>query len=317
MEGIGGPSVPQPLVPPAKPGAAGPVVEAPGPVVEGTKSQPAATPQDTAAVAQRAQHETGTDFDLDAVELEKLAANPKTPGEELAKLAKSDDVKVRQQVAGNPSTPSAVLEKLAADQNPDVRATAAWNQKTPSQVLEKLARDQDPDVRAAAAGNYKTPSYMLTELARELDPGARAAVAGNPSTPRDVLQELANDPEPDVRGEAKSRQAYLQQLDDAINELKQLQQKLASVPSLGLVDDYRTHDSKLMEKKMPLLEKAKTAGDPAELRSLAQGIRQAGRDRPAEAFRENPQFTEVINRYEALVEELAHIIAQRAIPREE
>lgn len=285
LGGVGGnPQVPQPVAPQPQ--------VAPGPVQEvqaqGTKSAPAQTPQaappqDGATVAPRAQHETGTDFELGGVSDEQLAANPAATPAQLEKLAASNDRKIRQQVAGNPSTPPALLEKLVGDQDPEVRATAAWNYKTPAQVLTTLAGDQDASVRAAAAGN--------------------------PSTPREVLAKLANDPDQNVSGTAKERQAFLQKLDDAINELKQIQDGLRKSAPLAIVkDQYQQKNIALIDQSIKDLEQLKTAGDPKELRKIANRLQNDNGHRPLERPRETKEFTSLVERIASVQQGIADTV---------
>ena len=86
---------------------------------------------------------------------ELVAANPKTPRDLLALLAKDTDVNVRFAVAENPNTPRDLLALLAKDANVYVRGGVAINIKTPRDLLALLAKDADTDVRHVAESNLK------------------------------------------------------------------------------------------------------------------------------------------------------------------
>jgi hypothetical protein len=61
----------------------------------------------------------------------KLAKNPKTPPETLAKLAGDEDWPIRYAIARNPSTPPATLAELAGDEDCFVRRMVKQNPNTP------------------------------------------------------------------------------------------------------------------------------------------------------------------------------------------
>jgi len=116
----------------------------------------------------------------------EVAANPNTPPEILAKLAKDKDADVRVAVAKNPNTPRHILIELAYD--PDSLLAVAKNPNTPRHILAKLARYTLAELaKSAKEINILHSPYSLYDLLLE-------AVAGNPNTPRRILEKLSKNP---------------------------------------------------------------------------------------------------------------------------
>lgn len=98
------------------------------------------------------------------------AGNPRTPPEQLAVFAGSEDRKVRLRTAENPSTPPEVLARLADDGDADIRLAVATNRSSPPWVLFRLARDNDPTVRYGLAEDPRAPLPVLKVLAADENP---------------------------------------------------------------------------------------------------------------------------------------------------
>jgi len=131
--------------------------------------------------------------EVDVVRRCKVASNPNTPVEVLAKLSTDENEDVRESVAWNPNTPAEVLIKLSTDENEDVRKPVAWNPNTPVEVLAKLSTDENEDVRESVASNPNTPVEVLAKLSTDENEDVRRPVARNINTPVEVLAKLSND----------------------------------------------------------------------------------------------------------------------------
>jgi hypothetical protein len=79
------------------------------------------------------------------------ARDPKTPVEELEKLANSVFYMVRYCVTQNPSVTVEILEKLCEDYRLEVPYGVALNPKTPDEILRKLVQNKDSLIRRIAA----------------------------------------------------------------------------------------------------------------------------------------------------------------------
>jgi len=87
-----------------------------------------------------------------------VAANPSTPAEVLAQLAR--DREVRWEVAQNPSPPAEVLSQLIEDEDRGVRSRVAHNPNAPVEALTSLTVDEDKWVRTAARDNPNFPIHI-------------------------------------------------------------------------------------------------------------------------------------------------------------
>lgn len=87
---------------------------------------------------------------------------------ELARLASSEEAKVRAAVAERANTPLTTIIRLASDVAPAVRAGVARNQRVdlPIELREDLAKDKSPEVVFALIANPATPGSILGKLAR-------------------------------------------------------------------------------------------------------------------------------------------------------
>lgn len=186
------------------------------------------------------------------------AENPNTSVENLAELAKDENVNVRQEVARNPNTSEDVLKMLVNDKkeevllviaaNPntpeellvklakygtiDVRREVAKNSSTPMSVLEVLAEDEKEKVRQDVAGNPNTHVVALNILAEDENVEVRRKVASNPNTPAEVLVALAKDSDKWVRWEAENN-ANMVKLSKDVGKSKQY---LSSIEKLDVTD---------------------------------------------------------------------------------
>ena len=88
-----------------------------------------------------------------------VARNPNTPQESLARLATSEDERVRREVAGNKSASAATLELLLNDDA--CRKHIANNERTPIHILEALAKEEDSDVLGCIARNKSATREIL------------------------------------------------------------------------------------------------------------------------------------------------------------
>ncbi|MBS2006108.1 MAG: hypothetical protein JST01_03655 [Cyanobacteria bacterium SZAS TMP-1] len=98
------------------------------------------------------------------------AGNHTTPREDLAKLALSKEVKVRERVAENPSCPTVALIALVEDEHPDVRSNVAGNPKATFAMLRLLAKDFCLNVRYTLAEDHNLPRPLLRMLSRDENP---------------------------------------------------------------------------------------------------------------------------------------------------
>ena len=133
---------------------------------------------------------------------ERVAEDPNTPADVLAKLSTDSFTSVREHVAGNPNTPANVLTRMSTDFNSFVRWDVAMNPSAPADVLTKMSTDPDEYVRRCVAKNPSTPPDSLIELSTDSDSDVRCAVAYNPNTPLNVVMELANDKDSYIRRRA-------------------------------------------------------------------------------------------------------------------
>jgi hypothetical protein len=101
---------------------------------------------------------------LNNTERYKIAENPKTSPETLARLADDEEWIVRRSVAQNPNTPPEALERLANEDDPRVRERVAFNHNTQPQTLERLANDADYWVRRLVVNNPNTPKETINLL---------------------------------------------------------------------------------------------------------------------------------------------------------
>ncbi len=90
--------------------------------------------------------------------------------EQLCRLSRSEDARVRSRAADNPQLPLTCLADLANDESHDVRISVAENPVTPLVILELLAADDHADVRYAIAENANMPAYILSILSRDDNP---------------------------------------------------------------------------------------------------------------------------------------------------
>lgn len=126
----------------------------------------------------------------------------------LRALAKRGEVEIRREVADagpHYTAPVDVLRKLAKDEDVIVRQRIATSLHTPADVLRELTKDEYMDVRLGVAENSHTPVDTLRELAKNEYVVVRLGVAGNSHTPADILHELAKDENQDVAKAAKER----------------------------------------------------------------------------------------------------------------
>lgn len=87
---------------------------------------------------------------------------------DLARLASSDEAKIRSAVAERANTPMTTIIRLATDIAPAVRAGVARNQRVdlPLEIREDLAKDKSPEVVFALIANPAVPAAVLGKLAR-------------------------------------------------------------------------------------------------------------------------------------------------------
>lgn len=87
---------------------------------------------------------------------------------ELARLASSEEAKIRAAVAERANTPMTTIIRLAADIAPAVRAGVARNPRVdlPLEIREDLSKDKSPEVVYALIANPATPNSVLGKLAR-------------------------------------------------------------------------------------------------------------------------------------------------------
>lgn len=132
----------------------------------------------------------------------RVAEDPNTPADVLAKLSTDSFTFVREHVAMNPNTPADVLARMSTDFNSSVRWQAAMNPNTPANVLARMSTDFDEYLRRCVAIHPNTPPDSLIELSTDSDSDVRCAVAYNPNTPLNVVMELANDKDSYIRRRA-------------------------------------------------------------------------------------------------------------------
>ncbi len=120
-----------------------------------------------------------------------LAADPNTPPEVFAILAKDEDPDVKFAIINAPHMPPEILEMLANDKNPWVRKVVALTTNTPPEILAILAKDEDPRVRIEVASNHNTPPEAFKTLAEDEDQEVAIKVASNNHIPPELFAILA------------------------------------------------------------------------------------------------------------------------------
>ena len=107
----------------------------------------------------------------------KKALDPNLTDGELAKMARSDEVKIRAVVGERTQTPLTSLLQLANDPAPAVRAAVARNPRTdiPIDVRANLAQDKSPEVLHALIRCEAVPEEILSRLGRSWNREVAAA----------------------------------------------------------------------------------------------------------------------------------------------
>ncbi len=107
----------------------------------------------------------------------KKALDPNLTDDELAGMARSDEVKIRAVVAERTQTPLTSLLQLANDPAPAVRAGVARNPRTdiPIDVRDSLAQDKNPEVLHALIRCEAVPPEILSRLGRSWNRDVAAA----------------------------------------------------------------------------------------------------------------------------------------------
>ena len=105
-------------------------------------------------------------FPMEAIKV-AVAANPQTPKETLAQLAKSRDGFVRRALAGNPAISEEIKDLLAQDQDQMVLEALLRNPRLPAaSILQKLTENGQPRLKETLAANGNTPAPILTKLSQ-------------------------------------------------------------------------------------------------------------------------------------------------------
>jgi len=97
----------------------------------------------------------------------RLARDIGVTEEELEKLSRDEDWRVRWEIAQNPNTSGETLAKLSEDADDSVRFHVAKNPHTSVKVLTKLSEDADEAVRKNVADNPNTSNSALERLSRD------------------------------------------------------------------------------------------------------------------------------------------------------
>ena len=97
-----------------------------------------------------------------------VARNPNTSQEVLARLATSEDERVRRGVAGNKNASAATLELLLNDNV--CKGRIACNESAPIHVLEALAKDDDIDIVEMVAENVSATPEILRGIISSTPP---------------------------------------------------------------------------------------------------------------------------------------------------
>lgn len=98
------------------------------------------------------------------------AGNSLSTAEELRELLKLKDQEIRLRLAENPASPPDVLAKLSDDPDPDVRAFVAGNPSTPKHIVQRLSEDEHGDIRYSMASNPCLPLEILYKLGQDQNP---------------------------------------------------------------------------------------------------------------------------------------------------
>jgi len=141
-------------------------------------------------------------FDIDNPSSWPVLASFSNNGERLQILSGVGDVSVQARVAGNPCTPKEVLARLSTCEDDAVLHVVAGNPNTPSSALKTLAENARPFIRAAVASNTSTPSNILESFVDVvIDGGVAFSLASNPSTPPHCLVGVVKHLIEEARGE--------------------------------------------------------------------------------------------------------------------
>lgn len=123
-------------------------------------------------------------------ELER-ARDPATSAKELAKLAKSETLRVREAVARHPNTAARTLTELARDDCWTVVTVVVKNPNTPGEAMVHIEEhDWDRPMQQHVATHRNALPATLVVLAGASDWRIRNRVLRNPSAPTEALEVL-------------------------------------------------------------------------------------------------------------------------------
>lgn len=154
-----------------------------------------------------------------------VARNPRTPTEEIKRLARAGagpdlvtmsknaaspsvhDLEIlcrrgpwaRMLVARHPSSPPRLLSILLCDASPTIRQWALAHSQVPARIVRELVRcGSGDDLQGFHEADPDVPAKTLRALS-ELGPWARRLVAMHPATPKDMIEKFARSEEWEVR----------------------------------------------------------------------------------------------------------------------
>lgn len=146
--------------------------------------------------------------------------NPHLPVEELRRLGKHTERKVRVAVASSPRTPAEVLGQMSNNvwEHRKVLRALAHNPNTPAEALSFLAASEDLKTVRNVAGNRGASVETLREIAGR-EGNIAVALFGRADLPADVLDLLKTHETWDVRkAYYSSLYATAEELEEAVNE---------------------------------------------------------------------------------------------------
>ncbi len=130
---------------------------------------------------------------------ENVAGNPGAPPEALLALAGDEERNVREKLAARAALPAVALVRLARDEERAVRLAVAKREQLPDEVLRALATDSEREILRAVARRRALGAELLAMLAASEDSGTREIVARHKNTAPETLAKLAGDADASVR----------------------------------------------------------------------------------------------------------------------
>ena len=130
---------------------------------------------------------------VDRADKNLMAGSIETNLENLKKLSRDNDRKIRRRVASNSACNQSTLSRLSKDKSFEVRRAVALNPHASYVTLTNLSFDTSPDVRFALAESVRTPTALLRRMCTEdANPYVRKRAKETLDNIETFLEELNN-----------------------------------------------------------------------------------------------------------------------------